>query len=121
MTESVDVEEAFAFLREKGHEITFDWTALPHVKPYADNVKTATQFAKEGIDGVLQADVYILIPHQDGHGIYVELGAALVAYEQNGSPQVYVVGPEREVCMFHFHLAVKYRNLLADVWQELGV
>ena len=110
------VEDAFKQLKELGHEITFEWTTLPMCKPYEQNVETASKYAKAGIDGVIEADIYIIFVHEDGNGVYSEFGAALAANSINAKPLVYAIGEEKAGAgMFNFHPAVVWFQSLEEI------
>lgn len=66
-------------LKSAGHEITFDWTTIPHLKPYEDNVETSREAAVLEAKGVMNADALVLLVHEKGVGMYVELGMAIAA------------------------------------------
>lgn len=68
------------FMRELehlGYFITFDWTQIPHLRPYEENVDQSVEAATLEIQGVTTADVLVLLSHERGVGMFVELGAAL--------------------------------------------
>jgi len=68
-------------LREAGHEITHDWTTLPMIKPYQDNEDQAGEYAVLQMRGIAAADAYIILAHEDGTGLFAELGARAVSWE----------------------------------------
>lgn len=113
------VEEAFVVIKELGHEVTFEWTSLPMVKPYAEHVSEAASFAQQGIAGVVEADVYIIFAHEDGNGVFTEFGAALAAYAIQGAPTIYAIGADKSHAMFNYHPAIRWRNDLKSVLREV--
>ena len=115
------VRDTFSKLKEKGHEVTFEWTELPMVKPYKDHPGESAKFAEQGIAGVLMADIYIIFSHQDGNGVYTELGAALASKIMQGSPIIYAIGKHQDAAMFNFHPAINWYPDLDSVLQEVGV
>ena len=66
-------------LKEMGHEITFDWTRIDHLRPYDKNAAKSRDAAISECCGVKNADVLIVIAHDRGVGMYVELGIAIGA------------------------------------------
>ena len=88
------VKEVFKKLKENGHEIVFEWTELPMVKPYNEHAKEAALFAKQSVDGMVKADAYIIFAHEDGNGVYTEVGSALATNAIQGSPRVFAIGAE---------------------------
>jgi len=114
------VEEAFARIKKAGHEVTFEWTTLPMCKPYAENQEKATEFALSGIQGVVDADVYIIFADKDGNGVFTEFGAALASNAIQGTPHIYAIGDEhKNAAMFHYHPAIQWKNTLDEVLEEI--
>jgi len=72
-----DVKTCIQHLLKAGHEITLDWTKIDACKPYDEDIVGNTKIANEMILGIEDADVFVLIPHSGGVGMYVELGIAL--------------------------------------------
>lgn len=109
------VQETYRRLREAGHSITLDWTALPT----GDRHWGAN--AIHDLAGVLTADAVVLHPHERGKGLYVELGAALA----HDIP-VFVVGGEmadddaQVPCLFMFHPMVWIVRTLDDAMARLA-
>ena len=71
------VPKVYAKLREAGHIITHDWTGESdeNIPPRELDAYHAA-CAADDIDGVMRADVLVLLPHERGKGLYVELGVA---------------------------------------------
>lgn len=115
------VREVFERVKAAGHEVTFEWTTLPMVKPYHVHHKQAAEYAKRGIDGVVEVDVYILFAHEDGNGVYTELGAALASNTIQGTPKIYAIGEEAKwAAMFNYHPAIKWRGSVEEVLLEVN-
>ena len=93
-----EVSAVMAALTAAGHEITLDWTTVPHLRPYDENAVASREAAAVDIDAIRDAEALVLIPHAKGIGMYVELGAAL-AY---GKP-VYVIATSPSESMFFHH------------------
>jgi hypothetical protein len=85
-------------LRGRGHQITFDWTSIDHLRPYEENAAPSAHAAELELAGVAAADALVLLADERGVGMYVELGAALAL----GKP-VYVVTAPPARTMFFFH------------------
>lgn len=113
------VEQAVKEIKERGHEISFEWTALPMAKPYAENQERAAEYAVGSIQGVVDADVYIIFTHKDGNGVFTEFGAALAANAIKGSPRIFAIGGEKDAAMFHYHPAIVWRDSVEQVLDEL--
>lgn len=107
-------------LREKGHEVTTDWTRHAPIKPYADNQDASKRNSMEDIDeGVLESDVFVLISNEAGTGMYVELGAAIAEHIRNGRPKIYVIGEHTGRSMFYFHPSVIRKGSFEEVLEDL--
>ena len=113
------IEATFAQIKELGHTVTFQWTDLPMVKPYGEHEQEAAEFAAAGIQGVVDADVYIIFVHKDGNGVFTEFGAALAANVINSSPIIYAVGADKSPAMFNYHPVIKWRKDIETVFDEI--
>lgn len=113
------VEQAFADIKKRGHEVTFEWTTLPMAKPYAENQKLASEYAVLGVQGIIDADVYIVFVHADGNGVYTEFGAALAANAIKGLPKMFAIGADKDAAMFNYHPAIMWRNSVEEILDEL--
>lgn len=118
------VKEAERQLLKRGHEITFRWwdDNLPSAKPFKENRERAAWYAQKAIQGVIDADVYIIFASPDGNGVFAELGAALVRSTQKKEKQflVYAIGTESDLeTLFYHHPAISWRSNLELVLQEL--
>ncbi len=107
-------------LRALGHSVTFDWTAYPAKKPFSAYPKEAAELSREGIDGILAADVFILLAHHDGPGVFTELGAALATYQLQQKPKIYAVAREIPEATFHFHPHIVWKQSIDEVLAEIS-
>lgn len=104
--EEQKAREVMQLLRKAGHEITFDWTTIPHLKPYDQNIHESRQAALLEARGVLEADAIVLLAHERGVGMYVELGMAIAK-----NKPVYVIGDVAPT-MFLFHpIVIRFKDL----------
>lgn len=115
------VEGAFAEVKRRGHEATFEWTTLPMAKPYAENKDRAKEYSSLGIQGVIDADVYIIFAHEDGNGVFTEFGAALASHAINGRPRVFAIGNQNDHCMFNYHPSVEWVEDLPIVFEKMNI
>lgn len=116
------VKEVCKTLKENGHSIVFEWTELQMVKPYDEHVEMSADFAKQSIDGMVEADAYIIFVHKDGNGVYTEFGSALAANAIRGLPKIYAIGKEAKgAAMFNYHPAISWYDTLEEVMAELGI
>jgi hypothetical protein len=110
-----DVRAAMKALRDAGHEITFDWTTIEHLRPYDENAAASQEAAVKESRGVEDADVLIVLSHDRGVGMYVELGIAI----GSGVP-VRVVTNEESRTMFFHHPLVKKVDSIEQILKEFG-
>ena len=101
-------------IRDDGHEITEDWTEHKSISPYSEEPELSSKYASADIEGVREADVFVLLGNKDGRGAHAELGAALTT-----DTETYVIGDLREDCMFYFHPEVKRREGISEVLTEV--
>jgi len=116
----VEVERVITSIQARGHEVTFNWPLLPIVKPYEKNPDMAGDFALSAIQGVIDADIYILLAHHDGTGVFTELGAALALAQLHGKPQIYAVAREIPPAMFHYHPEINWFSSVDEVFTAVG-
>jgi hypothetical protein len=115
-TNSDEVEKVFQAILALGHNVTFHWTALPMVKPYQENSGEAEKFAEQAVRAVTESDVYILLSHSDGNGVFAELGAALATWEKDHKIQIFAVNEgNKALAMFHYHPAITWVNSVEEV------
>lgn len=73
-------QHAMKQLRAVGHEITHDWTVEDDSKAEPGRLdEYHAVCAERDIEGVQDAEVLVIFPHNQGKGLYVELGIALGA------------------------------------------
>ena len=105
------VQTAQELLVSRGHSITQDWSQGDVIPDgFSDSAADAGRVSKEDIDGILEADAFLLLTtHADepGRGMYVELGAALLKAELGLLFHVCVVGELTHETVFYFHPLVK--------------
>lgn len=110
-----DVRAAMKALKDAGHEITFDWTTIDHLRPYDKNAEASREAALKESRGVEDADVLIILAHDRGVGMYVELGIAI----GSGIPVRVVTGVESWTMFFH-HPLVKKVDSLEQILNEFS-
>ena len=91
------------------------------VKPYAENTEKAGEFAQAAIAGIILADVYIVFAHEDGTGVFSELGAALAVAQLHGKLKVYAIAATIPPAMFHYHPLIRWVPNPETIFAELGV
>lgn len=119
------VRKVYKKLELAGFTVTHDWTTsdviLSGREAKLNNTKEAGLRAEKDINGVVDADVYILLSDNEkvGKGMYAELGAALALNKRSGRPDIYIVGSLKHLSVFYLHPAVKLRDTVEDVLNEL--
>ena len=110
LKEKKAVREAYAQLAKMGIGVTHDWTNTDDLGSYSKHSKEASSRAVRDIQGVCEAEFYILLTDNKicGKGMYVELGVALARYELTGSPMVFVVGPMNHASIFYYHPVIRH-------------
>lgn len=116
-----EVERVFESIKRIGHEIVLDWTSFPMIKPYADNPIKASDFAQAQINGILEAEVYILLAHEDGTGVFAELGAALAVSQLQGNLKIFAIAESIPPAMFHYHPLITWVKNLDEVFDILNL
>lgn len=111
-----EVRKIIEFLRERGHDVSMDWTVHESIKPFEKNMERAKRYAIEDIDGVRDCDVFILISDEAGTGMYIELGVAIAL-----DKRIFVVGEHTERTIFYFHPKIQRRDSIEDVFRELRI
>ncbi len=101
--EEGSVQELMDYLRGLGHEITFDWTKTPHLKPFEENLEASIKCAMDEVRGVKDAELMILLYSDKGTGMFVELGVAL----GNSIPVLAVVKAPPVKTSFLYHPLVR--------------
>lgn len=109
-----DVKQAIALLENAGHEITLDWTKIAHLKPYNQNPTLSREAAILESQAAKAADVFVMLAHEKGIGMFVELGIAIGA----DIPIRVVTNQESSRTMFFHHPLVKRVSSIKDVISE---
>ena len=110
------VKEYIVKLTNEGHEVSYDWTDHKQAKPYSQHPNISQEHAITDMNGVLDADIFILISSPEkGAGYSSELGAAIAAKELRGKPEVLVLGEHLDLNMFYFHPHVKRYGTIEEI------
>lgn len=113
------VRRAMTFLKSKGHEITCDWTqatleGLTDIELRAHYRK----HARIDMQGVEEAELFVLLLHEHGKGLWTELGMALMKHIP-----VIVSQPNPEVDAIYLYMpqvTIFNSDELALAWAALG-
>lgn len=114
------VSEAYKKIRDRGHEISFDWTDQKFIQPYYSHAEEAIEYSVKHINGVLDSDVFVLLNDEIGAEPNVLLGVALASYIINRKPKIYVVGDYTYRTMFNFHPAINRRRKIEEILDEVS-
>ncbi len=116
------VQSLFQTIKSMGHQIVFEWTDLPMIKPYAEHQIQAAEYSTQGIQGVVEADVYILLADREGNGVFTELGAALASHAIKNTPRIFAVNEANQYAsMFHYHPSISWKKNLEEVFTDLAL
>ena len=110
-----DAKSAMKILQNAGHQITFDWTTIEHLRPYDKNSSASREAAIQESQGVKDADVFVIIAHNKGVGMYVELGIAIGI-----SIPIRIITNVESRSMFFHHPLVKKISNINEVIKEFG-
>ena len=108
-----DVLALKALLINRGHDV-YDWTMFASIKrPYIEH--EVASIAKEELEAIKHADIFILLGDEGGTGMYVELGYALAT-----DSKVYCVGKHNDVTVFQYLPQVNRVETIEEVLSNLG-
>ena len=116
-----EVREIYRKIKETGHEVTEDWTKHPPAKPYDKNKDLSRKLSNIDMNAVKNSDIFVILTNEDGVGMYIEFGGAIMSKIIKGKPQIYVIGKKLGRSMFFFHPAVKRRRTIEDVFEDLRI
>ncbi|MFA5173763.1 MAG: hypothetical protein WC438_01125 [Candidatus Pacearchaeota archaeon] len=101
-----EVKKIINFLRAKKQEITFDWTKIPNLNPYANNEPLSSKISKQISGQIKESDIFVLLSDASGTDMYIELGMAMNNHEVSNKPRIYVVGDKNNRSLMHFHPSI---------------
>lgn len=123
------VKRVYDKLMAKGHEVHTDWTVHEPFYPYHSDPDKCAKYSDEDIKGAMGCDVFVLLADEShngrekapshGRGMFIELGAAMSSFLLRGAPRVFIIGPDNDKAIFHFHNCVKRFNTIDEVLEEL--
>jgi len=102
-----EAKALMAALESAGHEIVFDWTRIRHLRPYDENSGASREAACKEARGIKDADVLVILAHEKGVGMYVELGIAIGV----GIPVRVVTDVESRSMFFHHPLVTRVPSI----------
>lgn len=109
-------------LQDAGISITHDWTQTDNLKNYFDSPTEAGKRAQKDIEGVCDADIYIILTDNEscGKGMYVELGAALALATTQNTIKLFLIGPKNFPSIFYFHPSIAHFDDLDAFFDHLS-
>ena len=119
-----EIREIYNKIKIRGHTITHDWTLTDEIGSYRDNIKEAHARADADIQGVINADVYILDSNNEkvGKFMYGELASAITAQKLQGLPKnIYIIGPLNHESILYYHNSIKHLERIEDVFEDLNI
>ena len=115
------VKDVYTHLKALGHTITHEWVHNKQSFPFDVDPEFTSKCAAEDFNGVLAADVFILLSNAEhSMGASGELGAAIGAFVTSGKPNVYVVGPHFNTNFCFWHPVVRRIETFEEVIRELS-
>lgn len=117
-----EVKEIYNQIREKGYEISYDWTKIPNIGRPFDQIPEITKgHVKKIIKGIRDSDVFIMISDKEGTDMYGELASAISFNSMNKKPKVFVLGSNLSPSVFPFHPSVKIKRSIEEILEEFSL
>jgi len=113
------VKEIYSELEKMGYSIPGNWTNHQPIKPYEKYPELSEEYAVTDLDFARNSDLFILISEGAGTGMHTELGAAMDHFLEFKKPIIYVIGEHLDSSMFFFHPAIKRKQTIEQVIEEL--
>lgn len=82
--------------KEKGYEVSYDWTTHKNIRPYAENKDTAALYSSNELNGINSCDVFVYISADQGHTLHMEIGAAIMRKLLTRKPEIYAIGEQND-------------------------
>lgn len=114
-----EVGEIHKILLDKGYKFLSTWDEEDKIKPYDKHLRKARKRAVKCINAAKNCDVFILLSDEEGTGMYVELGTAIMSNLLKGKPKIYIIGNYLNRSMFFFHPIVKRKKSIEDVLKDI--
>lgn len=113
------VKEIYELIRERGHEITEDWTIRAFERDY-DKFEKSAEFSERETNAILDSDVLIHFSDGGGRRKHTDLGIALAGNILQGRPSIiYVLGKSTNESQYYFHPSVHRRRTIEEVLDEI--
>ena len=116
------VKEVYTEFKKRGHTITHEWVHNKPSYPFDVDPVFTSKCAAEDFDGVLAADIFILLSNaEQSMGASGELGAAIGSFLTFKKPYIYVVGPHFNTNFCFYHPAVYRVDSVEEALHALGL
>lgn len=110
------VKDAYALIKAAGHAITHEWIHHKDSYPFENDPAYAAQCATDDINGVLAADIFVVLSNAEpSMGASAELGAAIASFLKFKTPHIFVVGPHFDTNFAYWHPAVVQKDSVEAV------
>ncbi len=116
------VTELYTSLRQRGHEITVPWAEMPNIKPFVSREVEAQERANLEIQGVLSADILILLTDETAavsRGMFTELGVALAAQRLKQDIRIILLGRDNSSCVFYYATGLQKCRTVEELYNLL--
>lgn len=115
------VKKIYDLLKQQGHTITHEWIHNKESYPFDKDPVYTAQCASDDFNGVLTADIFILLSNAEPSlGASGELGAAIASFTTFKKPYIYVIGPHFNVNFCFYHPAVIKKDSFEEVLQDMA-
>ncbi|HSE56906.1 MAG TPA: hypothetical protein VLB02_02380 [Candidatus Paceibacterota bacterium] len=110
------IKEVCDFLTAQGEQVVCRWVYEQSLAPYKQNQEKIATLAVDSIQGVIEADVFVLISDPEGTDMFVELGAALAAAVP-AEKKIYNVGSYSKRSLLQTHPSIIHAASLPEVFK----
>lgn len=118
-----DVKKIYEILRSRGYDISCDWTDHISIPDFRQNIPLGQQYAEEDINGVLNANIFIMLPLGTTVGANNELATAILGKRLFGKPShIYIIEEEgARFGPFYVQKEITLKKNLEEVLKDLGI
>ena len=98
--------------------LIFDWTSIPNLKPYEENIEESKKISQEISKSIKEADLFILVSDEGGTDMFVELGIAITENLNKGTPKIYAIGKNNSRSLMLNHPSIIKINSIQELIKE---
>lgn len=114
-----EIRKIYSELEKIGYSVSGDWTRHKPIKPYEKHPRLSREYSVQDINRARKSNLFILISDRAGTGMHTELGSAIDHYLEFKRPRIYVIGKHLSASMFFFHPAVRRKETIEELIEEL--